>query len=365
MDMGEKDVSRILILGGGIGSSVGNVHRTALRIVGNNQVIGGCFSRDQEINKESQIWWSSKNRLPFFTLEDCLTSSESFDTVLILTPPNQHARAILKFLDQGKNIITEKPLIGNFKDLDNLVESIDVDSDSLLTTYNYSGYPMVRELRQIIKKNLLGEIFNVRIEMYQDGFLKRGLDGEPFIPQNWRLEDDEIPTVSLDLGTHVLHLLYFLIGELPVRGHAISASNGHFKVIDQVDFIGQDRSGRGIRLGWGKSSLGFQNGLKVEVFGEKGAATWIQMNPEALTLSNEFGEIKSLLRGNPSCLVANEARYTRFKGGHPSGFIEAFANLYEDLLFKREGRDFVQENYGISTSKVLMSTLFKIHEEWM
>jgi predicted dehydrogenase len=361
IDLKQKN-RRVAIIGGGINSAVGNVHRTALRIVGNNSVVGGYFSKSLDKNVESQIWWGAENRKPFLSLSDCIDSSDLFDTVIILTPPSQHAEAISKFLKIGKTVITEKPTTGKLAEIDSLIKNFKKETKHLRTTYNYSGYPMIRELKKIIEDNRFGRIINVKIEMYQEGFLKVDEKGNPITPQNWRLEDGEIPTVSLDLGTHVLHLLYFLTGDLTLKGHSTISSSGFFKVTDQVDFVGNDLSGKGIRLGWGKVSLGNQNGLRVEIFGERGAATWVQSNPEELRIANSRGEITLLARGNPSCLIANETRYTRFKGGHPSGFLEAFANLYEDLLFMKIGETFVESNYGIDISQRIMFTLFNLHK---
>ena len=363
-DISQK-IRRIAIVGGGVNSAVGNVHRTALRIVGNNRIVGGYFSKNLDKNVESQIWWGAENEKPFLSLTDCIDSADLFDTVLILTPPREHAEAISKFLKIGKTVITEKPTTGKLSEIELLIKTFENKIRHLRTTYNYSGYPMIRELKKIIEDNKFGRIINVKIEMYQEGFLKVDEQGNPIPPQSWRLEDGEIPTVSLDLGTHVLHLLHFLTGELPVKGHSISSSSGFYKVTDQVDFVGNDLSGKGIRLGWGKVSLGNQNGLRVEIFGEKGAATWVQSNPEALRIANSRGEITLLERGNPSCLIANETRYTRFKGGHPSGFLEAFANLYEDLLFTKIGDTFVDSNYGINVSQKIMANLFNLHKFWL
>jgi predicted dehydrogenase len=293
-----------------------------------------------------------------------MESANDFDSVLILTPPEEHSKAIVDFLNLGKRVFSEKPTVSAMSELDEIEKTPNTLVNNLRTTYNYSGYPMVRDLREKIQNNLFGKVLNIRIEMLQEGFIKLDKNGIPYKPQDWRLKDDEIPTISLDLGTHVLHLLYFLTGELLNNGISITKSEGHFSVYDKVEILGETSNGIATNLSWGKTSLGNQNGLKIELFGDKGSAHWIQNNPEELRLADVCGEVRVLTRGNPSCGVGNLPRYTRFKGGHPSGFIEAFANVYEDFIYFEAKDSFSHSNYGFDVSKKIFNCLNKIHSNW-
>ena len=355
---------KVGILGGGMNSAVGNVHRTALRIAGGTEVVGGNFSRNTQVNVDSHKWWACLNKAPYSSIEEMKEASEEFDFVLILTPPEEHSSAIIDFMKLGKKIITEKPTVSSLKEIKKIENNENELEKNLRTTYNYSGYPMVRDLKEKIANRLFGDVLNIRIEMFQEGFIKLDKEGKPFQPQPWRLKDVEIPTVSLDLGTHVLHLLYFLTGDLLNQGMTFSTTEGHFNVIDRVEVLGRTSTGISTNLGWGKTSLGYQNGLKIELFGNQGSAIWIQNNPEELRLADSRGEVRILTRGNPSCDIANLPRYTRFKGGHPSGFIEAFANVYEDFIHFEADSSFSYDHYGFDVSKKIFENLNQIHGTW-
>ena len=357
--------TRISILGGSSSSAIGNAHRLALMASGGNEIVGGVFSRDPALNVVSNQWWDSLNYSPYSNIEEMKARSDEYDLVVVLTPPEDHFKSIVSFLDLNKKLVSEKPTVSCLGEVREIRDKIKKNDGYLRTTYNYSGYPMVRELKHRLKGGYFGRILDIRVHMYQEGFIKLNPKGEPYTPQDWRLVDGEIPTVSLDLGTHVVHLLMYLIDSLPSEGYTIANMEGHFEVIDRVEFLGKTSQGITTNLGWGKTSLGYQNGLKVEIFGEKGSALWVQTNPETLQFADHKGEIHLLSRGNPSCLIANDLRYTRFKGGHPSGFIEALCNVYEDF-FHFENPDIKEENhYGIYVSEQVFECLDKVHKEWV
>jgi predicted dehydrogenase len=225
----------------------------------------------------------------------------------------------------------------------------------LAVTYNYTGYPMIRELRNFISSGKLGEVKNICIEMPQEGFLKIDKMGNPIVPQNWRLKDGDIPTLSLDLGVHVHSIINFLIDKKPKEVVASVNTFGNFKsVVDDISCIVNYSGGINVNMWFSKSALGYRNGLKVRVFGEKAAAEWIQENPEYLYFSENNG-IKTIIdRSNGFVDIASESRYSRFKPGHPAGFIEAFANYYFDIsesLDKfKTGENEILNQYTFGTS---------------
>lgn len=356
---------RIAVLGGSFNSAIGSAHRMALRTAGSNEIVGGMFSRDSGLSEFSNKWWASVNQLPYSSLDEMKARAEDFDCVLVLTPPELHLKSISTFLELNKRVISEKPTVSNLGEIREIRKIIEAGSGSLRTTYNYSGYPMVRELKQRIESGQFGRILNLRIQMFQEGFIRLDSDGKKIFPQPWRLADGEIPTVSLDLGTHVLHLFLYMLGELPSTGFTIAKSEGHFDVIDRVEFLGSTNGGVTANIGWGKTSLGFQNGLKVEIFGDQGSAIWVQTNPETLQIADKNGEIHFLTRGNPSCLVANQNRFTRFKGGHPSGFIEALTNVYEDFFGYESTDKDSPKIYDIYTSEDIFQCLDNLHKLWI
>jgi predicted dehydrogenase len=187
---------------------------------------------------------------------------------------------------------------------------------------------MVRELREMIRNGVLGDLNQIHVEMPQETFARSGVN-----LQAWRQVDYSIPTVSLDLGVHVYHLLGFLTDNAKVMSKELkefSAFNS-LGVVDNV-YAWADLSG-GITFAgwWGKTSLGYRNGLRVRVFGSKGSAEWEQSKPEYLTVARSDGGKEIIERGREDLLICNAPRYNRFKPGHPAGFVEAFANLYLDF----------------------------------
>jgi predicted dehydrogenase len=191
---------------------------------------------------------------------------------------------------------------------------------------------MIRELKNFISSGKLGEIKKICIEMPQEGFLKVDKMGKPIVPQNWRLSDGNIPTLSLDLGVHVHSIINFLIGKKPLEVVASVNTFGNFKsVVDDISCIVNYSDRVNVNMWFSKSALGYRNGLKVRVFGEKGAAEWVQENSEYLYFSENNGTKTIIDRSNSFVEIASESRYSRFKPGHPAGFIEAFANYYYDI----------------------------------
>jgi predicted dehydrogenase len=299
----------------------------------------GCFSRDQTINAATGAAWDldgSRVYRDFFEMLDA--ERGRIDAIVILTPVFGHATMIAASLEFGYRVISEKPLAASLNEVIYIQEALKRHPGFLAVTFNYTGYPMVRELRSRIGRGDLGRLVSIRLTMEQEGYLRRNDANEPMRPQAWRLEDREIPTVSLDLGTHVIHLLDFLSGGLPVRVASRMSSFGNFpQVIDDVDYMMHFDDGMYSHAWWSKSALGHANGLSVEVFGAEGSARWVQVDPEVLVLRDTGGSETLIHRGSRGCILAQDLRYNRFKSGHPSGFIEAFANIYFDIASAIQG----------------------------
>jgi predicted dehydrogenase len=136
-----------------------------------------------------------------------------------------------------------------------------------------------------------------------------------------------IPTISLDLGVHVHQMIDFLTGEKPIELVAIQNSQGNFKqVVDNSMCIARYTNNLVCNIWYSKAALGYRNGLRVRVFGEKASIEWYQMDPEFLIYHDNAGRKITLDRANADIEIANDLRYNRFKSGHPAGFLEAFAN---------------------------------------
>ena len=190
---------------------------------------------------------------------------------------------------------------------------------------------MVRELKQFIADGKLGKIQQVQVEMPQEGFMRLGAHNEPPKPQSWRLKDTVIPKISLDLGSHLHNMIYFLTGERPERIVADQATFGLFpQIVDNVGALAQYTNNMRAQVWFSKTALGNRNGLRIRVYGSEGSAEWFQLEPETLKTCDLRGNV-SLRDRTGDVKIANQQRYNRFKAGHPAGFIEAFANYYKDI----------------------------------
>ncbi|MBI5087825.1 MAG: Gfo/Idh/MocA family oxidoreductase [Actinobacteria bacterium] len=259
---------------------------------------------------------------------------------------------MLALLEAGFDVISEKALAGSSRSADALHAAAQSAGRFLAVTFNYSGYPMVRELRARVQAGEFGRIVAANVEMPQEGFLRVNVEGQPIQPQEWRQRDGSIPTVSLDLGTHTHHLARFILGADPLELVATQAHHGRVSTVaDYVSCIARYPDGVDVDMWYGKCALGNRNGLRMRVYGETASAEWLQTNPEELRIADAQANIRIIDRVSPGTRVASDVRYERFKVGHPAGFLEAFANLYWDLAdclveFRETGRYTSDYVYG-------------------
>jgi predicted dehydrogenase len=333
---------RLGFVGGSLNSAIGYIHFNACRMDGAFSIEAGNFSLDRQKNLEtSKIFGVNPSRI-YNTWQEFLENERGkLDAVVVLTPTPTHQEICIQALSAGFDVICEKALSTSSEGCRKIYEAILKNGRYLAVTYNYSGYPMVRQLRELIQGGRFGKLHQIHIEMPQEGFLRKGVK-----VQNWRAIDSEIPTVSLDLGVHIFHLVDFLTDGLrPISIWGDHASFGLVPgVIDNVYCFAKYESELRLQAWWGKTALGKRNGLRVRVFGELGSAEWYQMEPELLLVSDNDGNTLIMDRGSSLASLAQQQRYNRFKVGHPDGFIEAFANLYSDianeLTARKQGDEF-------------------------
>lgn len=330
-----KEPLKLAFIGGGIDSAIGYTHYIASQMDHLFVVSAGCFSRKKDINQKTALTWGVEEQHLYFDWKKLLESEvQKVDAVVILTPTPNHYEMIMKALDLGYAIISEKALTTTYQEGLDIVKKVEEKKAFFAVTHNYTGYPMLRELQNMIQSDKLGKITHINIEMPQESFA-RLTNGKKPTPQSWRLNDGKIPGVSLDLGAHLQHVVYFLTNENPIELVADESSFGWFpQVVDDVTCLARYRSGMKIQMWYGKSAIGHRNGLRVRVYGTKGSAEWFQMNPEELTFQTINGDRMIIDRASSNINIANQIRYNRFKAGHPAGFLEAFGNLYFDISQK-------------------------------
>lgn len=323
---------KIGFIGGGIDSVVGYVHMIASQMDRKFELVAGCFSRNQTINKETgRKWGIDENRI-YPEWHDLLEKEgKSLDAIVIITPTFSHKEMVIETINRGIPVICEKALCTSVKEAEEIKEVVNRKKGFLAITYNYTGYPLLRELRKMIKAGDLGRLTQIHIEMPQDIFRIVNPDGSKPVPQPWRMNDYTVPTISLDLGVHLHNIIYFVSGEHPIEVVAVNSTYGWFEqIVDNVLCIAKYTNNLICNIWYSKCAIGHRNGLRIRVYGTEGSAEWFQLEPEKLIISTIKREVFIKDRASKSYLLA-EPRYNRFKPGHPAGFIEAFANIYFDI----------------------------------
>lgn len=330
---GKKSTLQIALVGGAMNSAVGMAHYSAIRLVNRFEIVAGCFSRHAEVNFETAIHYHVSGDRTYDNLETLLQREKGrVSAIVILTPTDQHAAQVVSCINAGFAVICEKALACSLNEALEIQQALKKSNGFLSVIYNYLGYPMIRELRDKIKKGGLGVINHIQVEMPQEGFQKVNLEGRPVVPQDWRLHDGSVPTISLDLGVHLHMLIKYLTDKKPIRVVSVSQSYGNFHdVKDNVSGIVTYTGGTTCNIWFSKIALGNRNGMAIRIYGTNGSAEWVQENSEYLRLADNKGNRWTIDRGGPDVTVSSQQRYTRFKAGHPAGFIEAFANYYEDI----------------------------------
>lgn len=330
---------RIGIIGGGLNSAVGRAHVSALNLDGNWNICTGFFSRNAEVNSRSAAFYGVESTC--FSIEQFIDQGlDKLDAVLVLTPTPTHFEIISKLLHSDFNVISEKSLSASVIESTDLMNLSNEMHKKLYVTFNYTGYPMIREIQRRVEMGQIGSLHTVDIEMPQDGFIVRNGEGRPNNIQNWRMKDYAIPTVSLDLGVHVLSLIHFLTKSNFSKLVAVEKHSGIIdKVVDNVHVIGHLHNGADATLSFGKVFSGEKNNISIRLFGDKGSIKWTHHQPDRFAQSDSHGESRDVQLSSFDLIEAQLARYNRFKAGHPTGFIEAFGNYYEDLRTALLGED--------------------------
>lgn len=320
-------------IGGGLNSAVGLTHKIAAQMDGYWQLSAGCFSSQATVNAETaQAWQVPGDRL-YDDWQTMLKQERGrLDAVVVLTPTPQHVESVVAALELGYPVICEKALATSSAEIRTIRQAVESHHGFLAVTYNYTGYPMLRELQHLISQGRLGELQQIHIEMPQEGFLRLDRNAHKATPQAWRLRDNAVPTLSLDLGVHVHQIIHFLSHQQPREVVASSNNYGLFDgIVDNTLCIAQYSGDLQCQIWFGKTALGHSNGLRVRVYGKQGSAEWFQLQPDSLTVNDNTGTKTIVERSSAQLALAAANRYNRFKPGHPSGFMEAFANLYTDL----------------------------------
>jgi len=308
---------RVAMIGGGVNSAVGRVHEIAMKMDNEFDLVAGCFSRNPEFNAESGRQYNVPANKLYPSAEALIDAvAHEVDAVVIATPIKSHAQYIHLALDHNLRVISDKPLLANVQECKELLARIHPDNTQVFSIFNYTGYPAVREMKRRVESGAIGSVFKVMVEMPQDSYMRLSNQNKTHAIQAWRLEDGDISCVSLDLFVHLHSLVNFVCGNTPVAVNAWqrAITNVSPGLIDEVDAVIQ-----------------YSNNLMVNAWYGKASLQWHQESPEMIEAADEAGNRMLLDRISTGSEITAQPRYNRFKAGHPSGFIEAFANYYTDI----------------------------------
>ncbi|MBQ4837008.1 MULTISPECIES: Gfo/Idh/MocA family protein [Pseudoalteromonas] len=328
-----KHCLKLAFIGGGANSAVGYVHFSAAQLDNRFKVVAGAFSRDSEHNLLTAQQWGIEAKHTYSNWQTMLEKErQNIDAVVVLTPTPHHLEVLETLFKLNIPTICEKSLVCGSDEMQQLAKCYNPKKHFLAVTFNYSGYAMIRELKNLIKLNKLGDIQKIHLEMPQEGFKRPPeIAGKASPPQSWRLQDYAVPTICLDLGVHLHHLSSYLLDLEPTQTSALYATHSQYpNLVDDVQMLLKYPNNITGSMWMSKTAIGHRNGLKVRVYGTEGSATWYQLNPDELELYFNDGRREILDRAG-QCQYAHQFRYNRMKPGHPTGFVEAFANLYTDI----------------------------------
>lgn len=349
--MSEEKVLKLAFIGGSLYSAVGATHFSASRMDGKFRLVAGAFSRDAARNKDTAKAWRVDDDRLYADYHELLANEKGkIDAVCLLTPTPDHADQVCEILKAGYRVISEKPLAMDMAEIAKIRSAYDPAKNYLAVTFNYTGYAMFRELGQRCRAGEIGNIHQIMVEMPQESFTRPpDIAGKRMPVQNWRLTDGTIPMISLDLGTHLDSLISYVTGEKASEVMAASQMAAHYpNLVSGVHMWARYGGGVLANFWFTKTAVGHRNGLRIRIYGDKGSAEWYQMEPEILRINWLTGEMVTLDRASEN-LVARQLRYNRMKPGHPSGYIEAFANYYTDLADDIVGRPLGKPNENVFT----------------
>ncbi len=331
------------MVGGGVGAFIGDVHRMAARLDDRYELVAAAFSSDPTRSKESAVEFGvaeSRAYDDFVTMaREESTRSDGIEAVAIVTPNHLHHAPARAFLEAGIHVICDKPLTSSLEDAQALQALVEETGLLFAVTYNYSGYPMVRQAREMIATGELGDIRVVQVEYPQD-WLSTDLETSGQKQAAWRTDPKQAGAGGSlgDIGTHAFHLTEFVTGlevtSLLADLHAFVPGR---QLDDNAQMLLRFNNGARGSLWASQVAVGHENGLRIRVYGEQASLEWFQEQPNQLRYS-VLGETPRVITRGCSAAGDSANAVTRIPGGHPEGFLEAFANLYRDFADQIQAR---------------------------
>lgn len=335
------DRIRLGMVGGGNDAFIGGVHRIAARLDDRYELVAGALSSTPE---KAQTSGEALGLPRIYTDFKQMAIREArlkngIEAVAIVTPNHVHYDAAREFLKRGIHVICDKPLTSTLADAKKLVKAAEASDALFVLTHNYTGYPMVRQAREMIAGGDIGKIRVVQVEYPQDWLTQ----DETFKQAEWRTDPARSGAGGStgDIGTHAHNLARFVTGlEVESLAADLDAFVPGRRVDDNGHIMLRFHGGAKGMLWCSQVAPGNENALRIRVYGETGGLEWAQEDPNYLW-HTPFGEPKRLITRNGAGAGDAAARMSRIPPGHPEGYFEGFANVYseaaEAIVARRDG----------------------------
>jgi len=330
---------RMGMVGGSLDAFIGAVHRRAAVFDNEIELVCGVFSQSYEKTLQTgRALYLPENRLyqnfeEMILREKELPEGERMDFISIVTPNHMHFPPAKMALENGFHVICDKPMTLNLEEARELAEVVKKSGLVFGLTHNYTGYPMVKEARDIVRSGKLGKIRKVVVE-YPQGWLSKYEEGNNYKQAIWRTDPTKSGAAGCigDIGTHAENLAEYITG-LKITELCADLSTfveGRLLDDDGNILLRFDNGAKGV-LHASQISNGEENALKIFVYGEEGGLEWHQMEPNTLKFKSQTDQRLIRPKVNANSAAANA--HIRVPSGHPEGFFEAFANIYRNFAY--------------------------------
>ena len=346
--LNNKKRIRIGFIGGGPNSFIGYTHRLAARFDNRFEFVAGVFSRD--INKSKKFGISLglnpercySNYISMAKNE--LNREDGIQALGIMTPSGDHYKIAKVFIENNIHIICDKPLTATLEDANKLEKLVKRKKIIFALTHNYSAYPMLREAKSIVDTGKVGQVLLIDIE-YPQGYTVGVKKKNEASVLKWRLDKNMCgPSMILaEIGTHAYHLLRYVTSlEVKEVSGEVSSLSPQISVDDNAFLTLRMENKARASIWVSSAATGGENGLKIRVYGTKGAVEWLQDDPNNLKFTELNKPTKIITRASNQ--VSNfSLESSRVAAGHPEGFFEAFANIYtefaDSIVLKKKNKD--------------------------
>jgi predicted dehydrogenase len=336
---------RMGMVGGGLTSFIGPVHRKAAGIDGEIELVAGAFSIIPGESKETgEALYLNPERVyetyqEMFEREKELPADQRLDFVSVVTPNHVHFGPSQMALQSGFHVLVEKPIAFSLAEAKTLEKTVNKTGLLLGLTHTYTGYPLVKEARKMVADGAFGKIRKIYVE-YPQGWLSTLLEKAGNMQASWRTDPKQSGMGGAigDIGTHAANLAEYITGLQITEICAMlnTVVKGRHLDDDSSMLLRFNNGASGVLMAT-QVAAGEENNLNIRVYGEKGGLEWRQEEPNTMILK-WLGKPKEIIRAGQPYLSDAAKGYTRTPAGHPEGYLEAFANIYRS--FTRAVRDF-------------------------